>query len=323
MSEAVSSLPEVFVSRLREIIPPAFWPAVVQSFQAPKRVSARVNTLLVSPQPVIDELRQAGLRLEPISWLEGAFSIPAAQRQELVSHPRCRDGHIYIQNASSMLVPVVLAPRPGEQVLDLAAAPGGKTLQIAAMMNDTGYLAAVEAVRARFFRLKRNLEHHGVTCARLFLADGTGVGRKVPERFDRVLLDAPCSSEGRFHCGDARSWQHWRPAKNREMARKQKRLLGSAVDSLKPGGVLVYATCSFAPEENEAVVDHVLRRCGPTLAVSDVALPEVPCQPGLTVWNKHRFDPRLRQARRILPDERYDGFFICRLRKVANPIAHQ
>jgi 16S rRNA (cytosine1407-C5)-methyltransferase len=110
-----------------------------------------------------------------------------------------------------MLAPLALAPRPGETVLDLAAAPGGKTLQLAALMQNSGRLSAVEAVKGRFFRLRANLERGGVTNARTFLMDGRAVGRKCPEMFDRVLLDAPCSSEARFSRLDPRSWAHWSP----------------------------------------------------------------------------------------------------------------
>ena len=125
--------------------------------------------------------------------------------------------------------------KPEESVLDLAA--GGKTLQMACMMNNQGALSAVEPVKNRFFKLKANLEQQGASFVKTYLTDGRTVGGKCPERFDRVLLDAPCSSESRFTQLNPDSWSHWSIKKVKEVARKQKKLLMSALYSLKPGGV--------------------------------------------------------------------------------------
>ena len=153
---------------------------------------------------------------------------------------------------------------------------------------------------------------------RTYLKDGGRVWRQVGERFDAVLLDAPCSAEGQFHLWVPASFAYWSERKVREMARKQKRLLRSAVHCARPGGVIVYATCTLAPEENEAVVDAVLREFAGALEVEPVPLVVPGGLPGRTAWEDAVYDPRLAQALRILPDGLMEGFFICRLRKTAS-----
>jgi 16S rRNA (cytosine1407-C5)-methyltransferase len=198
-------------------------------------------------------------------------------------------------------------------VLDLAAAPGGKTLQLAAAMENQGRIAAVEPVKGRFHRLRANLDRCGVTIAALYLADGRAIGAKVPGRFDRVLLDAPCSSEARIRLDAPATYEHWKLRKIRECARKQQRLLLSAFDALKPDGQLLYSTCAFAPEENERVVAYLLER-RPAADVLPLALPTaVPAVEGLTSWHGKPIDGRLSAARRIVPDDVWDGFFLCLL----------
>jgi 16S rRNA (cytosine1407-C5)-methyltransferase len=263
----------------------------------------------------MEELEPEGFGLTRIPWSSGVFSIDPDQRRQLTDSAAFSEGRIYIQGLSSMLAPLVLDPRPGETVLDLAAAPGGKTLQMAAMMENRGRISAVESVRGRFFRLKANLERHGATLVRGYLMDGRAVGAKVPERFDRVLLDAPCSSEARFTTRDKASWAHWSLKKVKESARKQKRLLDSAIRSLKPGGTLLYCTCSFAPEENEMILDGQLRRYQGQLSIEPLELPLDNIQHGLVEWRGKTLNEDLVGAVRILPTSEMDGFFLCRLRK--------
>lgn len=202
-------LPPIFVERLQAILPPDRLHDCLQSFTLVRPTSFRVNTLKTSEAALIARLGAQGFTLRPVGWRPATYSVPADQRRALTESGAFADGEIYIQDLSSMLAPMVLDPQPGERVLDLAAAPGGKTLQIAAMMENRGELAAVESVKSRFFRLQANLRRGGACMVKTYLKDGRSVGAKVPERFDRVLLDAPCSSEARFTAGDPASWSHW------------------------------------------------------------------------------------------------------------------
>ncbi|MFK7929538.1 MAG: RsmB/NOP family class I SAM-dependent RNA methyltransferase, partial [Myxococcota bacterium] len=188
-------------------------------------------------------------------------------------------------------------------------------LHLAAQMDNRGRLACVEAIKPRFFRLKANLERGGVTCARLYLKDGRRVGGAVPARFDRVLLDAPCSSEAQFRAESPETWAHWSPRKIKEQARKQRGLLLSAWQALKPGGRLVYATCSLAPEEDEVVLSHLLQRADDVRVIPPDLADNVPAHPGLTEWAGKALDPRLVGARRIRPTAEFDAFFFAVLHK--------
>lgn len=311
----MEQLPESFVQRFAEIIPRDRLGGCLESFSRLKPTSFRVNSLRTTEEVLEKELQSQGFGLKHVPWGDGVFIVDPEQRRRLTETAAFAEGRIYIQGLSSMLAPMALNPRPGETVLDLAAAPGGKTLQMAAMMENRGRISAVESVKGRFFRLRANLERHGATLVKGYLMDGRAVGAKVPERFDRVLLDAPCSSEARFTTRDKASWAHWSLKKIKESARKQKRLLDSAIRSLKPGGTLLYCTCSFAPEENEMILDGQLRRYEGQLTVEPLALPLDNTQPGLTEWRGKALNGDLAGAVRILPTSEMDGFFLCRLRK--------
>lgn len=283
--------------------------AVWASLSEPKRQAYWLNPLTRRPE----SFDPFGERLD---GFDDAYHVDHPDRELVTLHAGAADGWLYPMNPSSLLAVRVLGARDDEEVLDLAAAPGGKTLGIAAAMHNTGRIAAVEVVKGRFHRLRANLERCGVTNTAFYLADGRSIGRKVPDRFDRVLLDAPCSSEARIRLADPKTYAHWKPRKIRETARKQVTLLRSAFHALKPGGVLVYCTCAFAPQENEMVVDTLLQS-GVNVDVEPIDVTGIPAMPGLRVWQDKTLDRRIEHAVRVVPNTLWDGFFICRFRKGA------
>ena len=303
-------LPPAFLARLEALVPPEHREAVLATFSRPRPTTVRVNTLRADPEAVATELGAAGLALARLSRRPEALLLTDGPRRALTHSAPVLDGRAYPQGQSSLLATLALDPQPGEEVLDLAAAPGGKTLHIAARMEDRGRLAAVEPIRPRFFKLKGNIVRAGARMIALYQKDGRAVGGAVPDRFDRVLLDAPCSSEARFTRLDPESWAHWSPRKIKEAARKQAGLLDSALRALRPGGRLVYCTCSFAPEENECVVSDALAR-HPDATLLPWRAPVEPTLPGLTAWEGRALDPRLAGAVRVLPTAERDGFFLC------------
>lgn len=315
----MAGLPGMFEERLKKIVREEFFEKVWQSFHEPKKCVFRVNPLRDSELSVIERLKSDGFDLDPVAgferWGASVFVVPMDQRRVLTESQPFYEGKIYIQNPSSMLAPLLLQPRPGERILDLAAAPGGKSTLMAALMQNQGEIACVEPVKDRFHRLKRNLEQQGVEIAKTFMKDGRGVGSLMGPVFDKVMLDAPCSSESRFHMDDPKSWAYWSERKIKEMSKLQKRLLESALNALKPGGEMMYCTCSFAPEENELVIDQMMKKWKETVELLPLELPLTHFQEGITKWGGKSFDPNLRHCRRLLPDSLWDGFFLCHLRK--------
>ncbi len=311
----LSVLPELFLKRLAEIVDESDCEDCFASFSRTISPAFRINTLLSNSNDVLCELDTLALRAEPIHWCADAFTVGSQQRQQLTNSQTFIEGKIYIQNASSMLAPYILAPKPGEEVLDLAAAPGGKTLMMAAMMQNQGRIAAVEAVKKRFFKLKNNIKHYQASLVDCYLKDGRVVGRQCPDRFDRVLLDAPCSSESRFHSESPDSFKYWSERKIKEVQRKQKQLLYSAIQSVKSGGYVLYSTCSFAPEENEEVVSHLLKKFSGNLTVEPIDLQLSNFRPGRLFWRKKRYHPSVDKTVRVLPTETMKGFYLALLRK--------
>lgn len=312
----MTTVPNDLMARLEVLLPEANL-STLKSTSDDRQISFRLTTLKANPDETLAQLQRDGFAPQPIECIDHAWRIEGHLRSELTHHPAAESGLIYIMNPSSMLAAQWLAPQPGEEVLDLAAAPGGKSIHLAELMQNQGRLACVEPIRNRFFRLKANLERCGVNIAQLYQADGRGIGRKVPARFDRVLLDAPCSSEARIRFDDPESWAHWSPRKIKETSKKQRRLLLSALTCVKPGGHVLYSTCSFAPEENEGVVDHAIKRFDGQLEILPITLQQdIPHQNGLTQWQKNTYNPNCQNSIRILPDSIFDGFFLCLIKRI-------
>ncbi len=287
------ALPTAFVERLHAELGDADACRIVASMGAPKRPAYWANPLRDGDLPMYGD---------PVEGMAGVFAVQAQRRERLVRHAAAESGRIYILNPSSVLAVDALQPQPGDEVLDLAAAPGGKTVLIAARMGNSGSVLAVEPVKSRFFRMQANLERCGVRNTRCRLGDGRRVARALPPMYDRVLLDAPCASEARFRTDDEATMSHWSPRKVRESVQKQRGLIRAAFRTLKPDGALVYCTCSYSRHENEGVVSYLLRT-EPDAAILPVATPAVAdAVPG-----------DLEGTVRVLPDGLFDGFFIAKV----------
>jgi 16S rRNA C967 or C1407 C5-methylase (RsmB/RsmF family) len=319
---AAPELPAAFLERLERILPEPWLGRALASFAEPRPVSLRANRLRVRPEELCAELEGQGFELEPVAWCEDAFELRSGGLRELGETAASRRGALLVQGLSSLLAPLALAVEPGDRVLDLCAAPGGKASQIACALKGRGALVANDRSRARFFRMRALLEAQGASGVELCCRPGERLARERAGSFDRVLVDAPCSGEGRFRLGRPESFADWKPSKVRRLAGEQRRLLRAGLEALRPGGVLVYATCTFAPEENEGVVARVLERLGPEVEL--VELPAVVrglpnALPGLPEWGGRQFPAELARTRRIAPDGRLEGFFLARLRRLRAP----
>jgi NOL1/NOP2/sun family putative RNA methylase len=280
----------------------------LEALARPAPTHFRINTLKTDVGAALRALAGEGLQVRSERWSplvfrsDGARSLGATLLHSV--------GHLYVQSASSAVSAVALAPEPGDRVLDLCAAPGSKSTFVAQLMEDRGCLVANEPNARRLKSLTNNLERAGVTCAVVTAYSGQNFPGKL--RFDRALVDAPCSGEGTWRGPEARPRAAERDFRA-YLARQQKALLRRAYEALEPGGTLVYSTCTYAPEENESVVASLVREAGARLVPIDLTLDAVP---GLSAWEGETYPAELQLARRLYP-HRFDseGFFVARMVK--------
>jgi len=320
-ASALEVLPAALRERLARLHGPDELAGLAAAWSRPRPTTVRVHPLRASPSSVARALASDGLVATPVAWCPGALVVErpgACQRESLRALQATRayaEGHVYVQGLASMVAVFALEPRPGEAVLDLCAAPGGKTTQIHGLMRGRGTLHANDRSRARVHKLRAVLAAQGCEDVRLSVRPGAAFGRTHAGTFDRVLVDAPCSMEGRIDLSDPRTWRDWTPGKVRRLAREQESLLRAAIRATRPGGVVVYSTCTLAPEENERVVDRVVRRARGEVAIAPIAL-EVPGRrAGLPRWNERAFDPAIARTMRLPPGVLLEGFFVARLRR--------
>jgi NOL1/NOP2/sun family putative RNA methylase len=229
------------------------FPLFLASYAQPPITGLRVNTLKISP-PAFLEI--SPYSLSPLPWCPAGFELlPSSAAPG--KHPYHAAGLYYLQDPSAMAAAELLAPRPGEMVLDLAGAPGGKTTHIAALMQGEGVLIANEIHTRRAWELAANLERWGAVNAMILNETPARLAQALPAAFDRVLVDAPCSGEGMFRKNEAARLE-WSPHFVAGCAVRQSAILEDAARLLKPGGSLVYSTCTFSYEENEAVIERFL-----------------------------------------------------------------
>lgn len=300
--------PKVFVERYAQFIPD--FASFQDAMGRPLRRTFRVNSLKATRERVLKLL--ADLNPEPLPWFNLGFSV--AQGKGLGRRLEHFLGLIYVQEAASMLPPLLLGPEPGERVLDIAAAPGSKTTQMSAMMKNTGLVIANDPSPSRVRGLIGNLDRSGCLNVVVCRMDGFKLAAAVAGTCDRVLVDAPCSAEGTMR-KSAQVLAAWSVAAIRRFAAMQRRLILAGYLALKPGARMVYSTCTIAPEENETVVAHLLSR-QPEAVVCEVELPGLRMRPGLREWAGERFPDPVGRCQRILPqDNDTEPFFLALIRK--------
>jgi len=273
----------------------------------PLRPSIRVNTLKARVEDVVESLSER-FELEPINWCEEGFFINTEDVGSTIEHQL---GLIFSQEASSMIPAVVLDPKPNMLVLDMAAAPGGKTTQIAQYMKNEGCIIANDVKVDRLNILISNLQRCGVLIARVTMKDGRFF-RRFKDKFDRVLLDAPCSNVGMIR-KNFKYLKMWRLKDVISLSRLQKELIMAGYQALKPGGILVYATCTLDPLENEEVINHLIMNTD--AEIINIDLPVKRTKPILKFEDKE-YDKEIKKCLRIHPqDNDTEGFFIAKIMK--------
>lgn len=311
-------LPEKFLERLALLYPEDILPSVLEAFENRPAPTFRINTLRTTAEEVTKELRKLGFEIKQVAWYKEAFLLKNKSTRELTETELFINGVIYIQNLSSMIPVLALDPQPGDKVLDIAAAPGSKTTQIADLMKNKGEIVANDLSRKRVYRLKDNLEQYGVTNTQLENHAGETFWKRYPEVFTKTLVDVPCSMEGRIQCDDPKSYQDWSPKKIKQLSLLQKYLLRSAVSATDVGGTIVYSTCTLSPEENEDVIEWVIKRVNGntpgSVSIERIVIPNLKLDQGLQSWKKKQF-VHAQNTSRITPSREMEGFFVAKIVK--------
>jgi 16S rRNA (cytosine1407-C5)-methyltransferase len=334
----VTKLPDKFIERLQEIVGVSLCSQIEKTF-AERPTTFRINTIKTNRQEVRQFLQDNGFKFEQVLWYKDAFILKNKSQRDLQETDLYQEGKIYLQSLASMVPPLVLDPQVGEKVLDLTAAPGSKTSQIAALMNKQGELVANDINPLRFEKLKYNMELLGVANTprpdghpsqegkatwNFILKNENGVAltKEYPEYFDKILLDAPCTAEARIIIGKPATSAYWNERNIKDTAYLQRQLLFSAWQMLKPGGVLVYSTCTFAPEENELQITKFMERNSDCeilparLANESVAGGDIDKLPIIKNWKEIEINKDvIKKALRIMPTKEIEGFFVVRLKK--------
>ena len=268
----MTNISQDFIQHIsQQLNDPSALQALLDYSQKPLRKSIRINSLRADRETFTQQWKEAGYQLVPIPWCNDGFWIDESHKplpEGFGNYLPHLAGHFYIQEASSMLPVSALFAAQGEpeMVLDVAAAPGSKTTQIAANMDNRGLIVANELSASRIKALYANLERTGVSNTVLCHYDGRQFGELTPQTFDAILLDAPCGGEGTVR-KDPEALTNWSLDSVLSMSELQKELIISAYKALKPGGTLVYSTCTLSKEENQMVCQHLLEQYPDEIAV--------------------------------------------------------
>lgn len=267
----------------------------------PEKLEQRLQKLGMNANIYEQRSRKCMLSREPLNlgkvpWYENAYYVSEKSSDEFIFDP------------VSLVPCLALDPKSSERILDMCAAPGTKTFILSFLSNNESHIVANDISKFRARRLRGVVDKYGLS------AEVTvGSGRKIKGSFDKVLLDAPCSGEGMINKKE-KLFEHWSEKRVKVFSKKQKKLLVHAFELLKPGGTLVYSTCTFEPEENEEVVDFLLKKHGEA-EIEDIQVP-VNHAPGLTTWDGKMYDNRVAGCVRIYPFHNgTGGFFVSKIRK--------
>jgi len=280
--------------------------------------SIRCNTLKIS----IEELKK---RLESKGWkIKHPFkdnpeimviesNLQPGELGRTIEHLL---GYYYVQEIASMMPIIALNPKPEEIILDIAASPGSKTTQAAAMMENKGTIIANDVKLGRISILNTNLERCGVSNTIITRHDGVQLYKrleKINMKFDKILCDVPCSGEGTLR-SSPKTFLMWNEKVVKVLSKMQKKLAESALELLKVGGEMIYSTCTHSPEENESVLNHLKEKFN--IEIEKINLP-IKCRPGLAEWKDQSFDSEIKNACRIWPqDNNTEGFFVAKIRRL-------
>ena len=276
---------------------------IAQGYAAQRAVTLRANPLKTNAQAVRKALSEKGIETADVPWYGDAMIVKNAREDALTALDMYERGEIYLQSLSSMIPPMFLGAKPGENVLDMAAAPGGKTTQIAALTGNQAMITACEMNKIRADRLKYNVQRQGATRVTVMNIDSRSMDDLFS--FDRILLDAPCSGSGTVQLGNSRSKGQFSREFLARTTKQQEALLVKALRLLRPGCEMIYSTCSVLAQENENIVTRVLKKANAEVVPLELAafesVPKLPVSiPGTLC---------------VCPDALHEGFFVAKIRR--------
>ncbi len=275
---------------------------IIKGYSYARPVTLRVNTSKTIVDEIKKELSKLNVSFKDVSWYKDALIIENVREDFIKKLPMYENGLIYFQSLSSMIPPLVVSPKESESILDMAAAPGGKTTQMANLSNNKALIMALEKNKIRTERLKYNIQKQGSKKISVVVKDGRNLDEYFT--FDKILLDAPCSGSGTLNINDNLNETFTEDLVNRSI-KFQKELLESAVKHLKTGGEIIYSTCSILKEENEEVLDFIMKKYNLEIVPIEEGLfrgiPLLPINISGTIC--------------ICPTDLYEGFFVSKLRK--------
>lgn len=277
---------------------------IIEGYRSNRPVTFRVNTIKTNVNIIKEKLKSLDIKFREVSWNDKAFIIEDIDINKIKELDIYKNGEIYLQSLSSMIPPIVVDPKEGENILDMAAAPGGKTTQMACMSDKKAMITACEKNKIRAERLKYNLEKQGTSRVTVMLKDA----RRLDDffSFDKILLDAPCSGSGTLNLNNNKIEKIFSKELIDRSIKTQKELIRKAIKVLKVNGELIYSTCSILKEENEKIVEEILKSGNMEVIPIDRKLFEgVPLLP-----------VKLEGTICVCPSYLYEGFFVAKLRKV-------
>lgn len=297
-------MPLDFITELNNTFNPRIVDKILSGMLEKRYTTLRVNSIKYSVEELKKYFDHIGIKYETVPWYDDALIILNSNESQIQSLEIYKNGFIYMQSLSSMLPPLVLEPKENEKVLDLTAAPGSKTTQMASLMNNKGYILANELDKIRCDKLRFNIKMQGATICEVQNGRGEEIGEKYPNEFDKVLLDTPCSGEGRFILQDEKSYKTWSTKEVEDLTKTQKGLFASAYKALKPGGEMVYSTCTLNKLENEEVLNWALNQFNMEIVKIEIELKNT--LKGITKG----YNNELKNAIRMLPTKEQEGFLL-------------
>jgi NOL1/NOP2/sun family putative RNA methylase len=265
-----------------------------------KPLTIRINTIKTTKEEIIEILNKNNIKYQTISWFDNALIILNRDENELKELNIYKDGKIYYQSLSSQIPPLILDPKENETILDMTAAPGGKTTELAALSNNKAFITSTEKSKIRYDRLKYNIEKQGAKKVTILKEDATNLDDFF--KFDKILLDAPCSGSGTIIKDNDNSYLTEEFIGR--ITNTQKRLIDKAIELLKQNGELVYSTCSILKEEDDEIIKYVLEKY-PDLELMPISIKDLPL-----------IEDTIKGTIKIVSTKYYEGFFIAKIKRM-------